>query len=204
MRSVTIGGCRIDILPVVNGLVSEAERVRLGFGEYEAYGAALGIEGIQALKNRADNDDDFDVSELDIVYANHLSSYGDVEMPSPAMCEFVDLCTAHGMNVIALDMNDSEFTELYCETVKTLDFVKEHRLAKKGMKKRFGSSSAEAFAREWDDYVNSIRGYREVSEKREAYIAEQIRDVARYRSDLLVIIEVERLDGVLSRLEAAE
>lgn len=201
MISLTVNGCRVDILPVVNGLLSETEKVRAAFGDYEAYGAPLGIEGIQAIRNRADIDDTFDVSELDIAYAKHLEAYGQVEMPSPAMCEFVDLCTEKGMNVIPLDMNDADFTELYCNTVKTFDFVKEHRLAKKGLKKRFKADTPEAFAKEWDGYVNSVRGYRDVSLKREAYIADQIADVTKYRKSLLVIIEVERADGVVSILE---
>lgn len=201
MRSLTVDGCRVDIIPVVNGLVSEAEKVRKEFGDYEAYGVALGIEGVQAIKNRGNMDDTFDVSELDIAYAKHMERFGQVEMPSPAICEFIDLCTAKGINVIALDMNDSDFTELYCNTVKTFDFVKEHRLAKKGMKRKFKASTPEEFAIEWDEHVNSVRGYRDVSLKREEYVADQIRDVAKYRSSLLVVLEIERVDGVVAHLE---
>ena len=44
-------------------------------------------------------------------------------------------------------------------------------------------------------------GYREVSAKREAFIAEQIRDISKYRKSLLALIEVERCDGVVALLE---
>ena len=116
------------------------------------------------------------------------------------MCAFIDCAKDRGMNVIPLDMNDDDFTQMYCDTVGTFDFVREHRLAKKGMKKSFILESPEGFAKEWDSYVNTVKGYRDISLKREDYIASQIRDIARFKNNLLAAIEVERVDGVVSKL----
>ena len=80
--------------------------------------------------------------------------------------------------------------------MKAWDFVKEHRMAKKGMKRRFSSTTPLQFALDWDAYVNEVKGYRQVSEKREAYIANRIREVARIKGSLLAVIEAERADGV--------
>ena len=201
MRHIDLNGCSIDIIPIVNGLVSEAERIRPLIGDYEAYGATVGIEGIQAIRNRANIDDEYDVSELDLVYAQHMGRFGTVEMPSPALCAFVDACTEKGKHVIALDMNDYDFTDMYCKTVKTGDFVKEHRLAKKGLKRKFEFKDPESFAIEWDEYVNTVNSYKKLSEKREEHIVKQIKDVTKYRKSLLMIIEIERLEGVMRLLE---
>ncbi|MBO4569209.1 MAG: hypothetical protein J5674_04545 [Candidatus Methanomethylophilaceae archaeon] len=201
MISLKVGGCDVDILPFVSGLESEAEKVRDAFGKYEAYGTSLGIEGIQAVERRAEIDDDPEVGELDLVYAKLMERFGQVELPSPAVCELVDLCAKEGMTVIPLDMNDEEFTELYCGTVKTLDFVREHHHAKKGLKTGFPAETPEELAVQWDAFVNRIRGYREVSSSREAYIAAQIRDISKYRKSLLALIEVERCDGIVALLE---
>lgn len=202
MIELDVDGCRVSILPIVNGLASEADRVREAFGGYEAYGASLGIEGIQAIKNRIQFHDEFEVSELDLAYAHRMEELTgtEVEIPSPAMCVLVDLCSEAGMNVLALDMNDDEFTELYCDTVKAWDFVKEHRMAKKGMKRKFKSTTPEEFAMEWDGYINEVKGYRQVSQKRETYIADQIRDIARYKKSLLAVIEMERANGIADLL----
>lgn len=202
MIEVPVGSCRVCILPVVNGIVSEADRVREAYGGFEAYGATMGIEGIQAIKSRAQLEDEFEVSELDLAYAHRMEELTglQVEMPSPAMCALIDLCTQEGIGVIPLDMNDSEFTEMYCDTVKTWDFVKEHRLAKKGMKKKFRSTTPEEFAFEWDEYVNGVKGYRDVSRNREEHIASQIREVAKYRASLLVVAEIERAEGIAELL----
>lgn len=197
MKTIQIGDCRIDILPVVHGLVTEADKVRSAYGGYEAYACALGIEGIQGIKNRAQIDDEFGINELDIAYAKHMEVFGEVQIPSPALCELIDLCGADGGNVIPLDMNDEEFTELYCNTVKATDFVKEHRHAKKGFKKKFDAKTPEELAVLWDEHVNKVKSYALLSKRREEYIASQIADVAKYRKNLLVVLEVERVKGVL-------
>ena len=200
MISGKVGDCSVHILPVVNGLVSEAEKVRELIGDYEAYAVSLGIEGVQTIKNRANIDEEFEVSELDLVYAEHISKFGQVEFPSPAMCALIDSVKEKGMNVIPLDMNDDDFTQMYCDTVGVTDFVKEHRLAKKGMKKHFRLDNPESFAKEWDEYVNTVKGYRETSRNREKYMAAQIRDIARFKGNLLAVIEMERVDGIVSEL----
>ena len=120
MIHVTVGDCGVDILPVVNGIMSECDRVREAYGGYEAYAASMGIEGIQAIRARLSLEGDAEVSELDLVYARRMMALTgeEVQMPSPAMCTLVDLVTADGGNVIALDMNDEEFTETEFEVAE--------------------------------------------------------------------------------------
>ncbi len=205
MISLDVGKCRVDIIPIVNGLISEAERVREEFSEHEAYGAALSIEGIQCLKNRHNIEDVFDVSELDMVYAKHMERFGEVEIPSPAMYTFIDLVTEKGQLCIPLDMNDYDFTDLYCENVGSLEFIREHNVAKKGMKRIFDGSTPENLAKQWDDFVNSnLKSYGKLSRIREEHIAQEIKDIANYKNSLLAIIEVERIDGVVSLLEESD
>ena len=201
MITLQIGDCKVDILPIVNGLISEADRVREEFSDHEAYGVALSIEGIQCLKNRRNIEEMFDVSELDMVYAKHLERFGEVEIPSPAMYTFIDLVTERGKLCIPLDMNDSDFTELYCDNVGAMEFIKEHNVAKKGMKRIFDGSTPEKMAKQWDDFVNSnLKSYGKLSKLREEHIANEIKDIAKYKRELLAIMEVERVDGVVSLL----
>ena len=203
MIHLELGGCRVDILPVVNGLVSEAERVREAFQRgYEAYGISLGADAVYVLQNRAKaSDDDFETGELDLAYAIHMNRFGEVQFPSPAMCEIVDLCTEGSKALIPLDMNDERFTDLYIKTVKATEYVKEHRLAKKGVKKAFDASTPEELAVQWDLYVNKVKGYARMCRYREEFIAEQILDIPRYKKSFLAVIEVERCKGIVDILE---
>ena len=135
------------------------------------------------------------------VYAKHLERFGEVEIPSPAMYTFIDLVTERGKLCIPLDMNDSDFTELYCDNVGAMEFIKEHNVAKKGMKRIFDGSTPEKMAKQWDDFVNSnLKSYGKLSKLREEHIANEIKDIAKYKRELLAIIEVERVDGVVSLL----
>ena len=201
MISIEIGKCKVDILPIVKGLVSESEKIKEVYGKYEAYSVALGIEEIIALKRRDEIEDIQELSEIDMVYVYHLANFGEIESPTPAYCELIDLCSKESVDVIPLDMNNDEFTEMYIHTVTSLEFVKEHRLAKKGMKRRFDMSSPEAFSIAWDNYLNKVKGYLKVSKKREEYIADQIRDTAGYRKSLLAVVEVERINNIVKIIE---
>ena len=154
MISLRIGGCKVDVLPVVNGLVSEVKKIRDTYGRCEAYAVALGIEGIEAVQYRKSlPDDSYEVNELDLVYAERLGYFGEVQLPSPAFCELIDSCTRDGIKPIPLDMNDEMFDDMYIKCVSAFQFTNQHRIAKKGMKARLDMSSPEAMAKSWDAYI---------------------------------------------------
>ena len=202
MISLTIGKCAVNILPVVNGLVSEAEKVKNEYGKYEAYAASLGIEALQALKQRESiGVDDIEVSELDIAYAKKMSVFGEIQVPSPAFCELVDRCAADGTQVIALDMNDTEFDDAYLECVSAVEFTTVHRLAKKGYAAKMDESSPEALALDWDRWVSKKKGFGRLDRMREKHISEELMDIAKYRTSILAVIEVERVNGILEILK---
>ncbi|MDR1405422.1 MAG: hypothetical protein LBJ20_07665 [Candidatus Methanoplasma sp.] len=200
MISLVIGKCRVDVLPVVKGLVSESEKIRNAYGKYEAYSAALGIEDIIAIKHRDEIEEVQELSEIDMVYVHHLSNFGEVRSPTPAYCELIDLCSKDSMEVIPLDMNNADFTEMYISNVKTMEFVREHRLAKKGMKRSFDMSSPESFSISWDNYLNRVRGFEKISRMREEFIASQITDIAKHRGSLLAAVEVERINSIIEHI----
>lgn len=203
MISVSVENCTIELLPVVNGLVSEAEKVRKEYGKYEAYAASLGIEALQALKKRNTIDaETIEVNELDIVYSKKMSVFGEIQVPSPAFCELVDLCTADGIQVIPLDMNDTEFDDAFIKCVSATEFTSVHRLAKKGYAKKMDESSPEALALDWDEYVSKKKGFGKLDRMREKHIAEELIDISRYRKSILAVIEVERVKGVLEIMGA--
>ncbi|NLU45598.1 MAG: hypothetical protein GXX87_01440 [Euryarchaeota archaeon] len=202
MIRLVLDGCKVDILPIVQGLADEAESVEKHYGDYEAYCITLGLDGVTALAHR-DSIEDYEVSELDLVYATRLSAFGEVRFPCPAFCRLVDLCEQDGLKPIPLDMTDDEFTDLYTSTVGVTEFIKEHRLAKKGMKKRFDMSSPEVFVKGWDAYINKVRGYKRLAEAREKHIAEQILDLPRYRRSVMVVAEMERVEGIVKRIEGS-
>ena len=197
MIGLEVGGCRVDILPVVHGLVSEADKVKEAYGGYEAYAISLGIEGVEAVRRRSEiGDEGYEVNELDLVYADRMSYFGEVQIPSPAFCELIDLCTADGISVIPLDMKDEDFDTAFMECVSAFQFTNQHRLARKGMKVALDTYSPEAMAKSWDQFISKNKGLHKLDLMRERYMADEILSIAEYRKSLLAVIECERADGI--------
>ena len=203
MISLRIGECDIDIIPIVKGLVSEKEKVIKALSEkdYETAAVSWGIEEIEAVRRRNEITGDNETNDLDVVYLYKLKTFGDVDMPDPSFTYIVDEFSKKDVSVIPLDMSDDEFAEAYCREVSTLDFLKENKIVKKAMKREFTTSSPEDFIMEWDALINEVKGYRKMNLVKERFIADQIKDVANYRKNVLVLIDYERYEGTIANLE---
>ena len=198
MDERTVGGCRIHFLPVIRGLVSESDKVSAAISEgHECVAVSLGLEEIEAIKKTDTGEWDYDPSDMDAVYAHNLKRFGEVRVPVPAFKTAIDLCP----NVMPLDMSDEEFTKVYCDCIGIGDLLKEKKVAKKGMKDIFDMTSPETFVRDWDKLVNTIRGQYAVSLRREEFIADSLIDLAKYRKDVLAVVDFERLEGILFELD---
>ena len=203
MISLEKNGCKLDIIPIIKGLVSEKEKVleALSKNEYETAGVSWGIEEIEAVKRRAEITGDNETNDIDVVYLYKLKSFGEVDMPDPAFTYVVDEFSKKGISVIPLDMSDDEFAEAYCREVSTWDFLKENKIVSKAMKREFTTSSPEDFIMEWDSLINEIKGYRKMNALKEEFIAQQILDITKYRKSALVLVDYERSERIISLLE---
>jgi len=201
--SLEKNGCRLDIIPIIKGLVSEKEKVveALSKNEYETAGVSWGIEEIEAVRKRAEITGDNETNDIDVVYLYKLKSFGDVDMPDPAFTYVVDEFSKKGISVIPLDMSDDEFAEAYCREVSTWDFLKENKIVAKAMKREFTTSSPEDFIMEWDSLINEIKGYRKMNALKEEFIAQQILDITKYRKNALILVDYERSERIISLLE---
>ena len=201
MNTFQIGECSVTVLPVIKGLVSEYDRVMSAITkDYDCVAVSLGLEEIEIMKTCDQQEWDYDPSKLDSVYAHHLKNFGEVTVPVPAFKAVTDACASMGIEPMPLDMCDEEFTKMYCDCVSTLDILKENRVLKKSMKTAWDLSSPEAFVRQWDDLINTIKGQRAVSLRREEYIANQLTDLAKYKKNILAVVEYERVDGIMIEL----
>jgi hypothetical protein len=82
MRTIELGTSRIAVLPVVKGLVSEADEVPNAFSEVrpEAIAVSISREELEALRNR---DDYADVRTVrpEIIYQAFLERWGRYASP---------------------------------------------------------------------------------------------------------------------------
>jgi len=200
---VNVNGCAVDILPVVMGLVSEYDRVKNAADDgYDAFAASLGKEDVLAVGLRDELKDNQDFEDIDIVYLHYLGNFGEADIPSPALSALMDVCNDYSKPLLPLDMDEDSYSKVYCELVSTFELLKEGKMAKKALKKRFDMSSPEAFAVSWDAFINNSKGHRELARLREKYMANRIKLLAKDSDCMLAVIGTERVKGVLSVLGA--
>jgi len=201
MDVVALGGCRVHVMSVIRGLVSESERVIAAFEEVRPEAAALSIgrEELEGLKAHTGENVPPDNVEEE-VYVRGLSRFGEVRKPPPCFVAALAASTERGIPIQPLDMDDEQYSSTYVASVSTVDILLANVRA--GRLRRWESRAATPgdFVREWDAVVNQSAGYRKLVAEREAFLARRIRQVASRYGVLLALVDVERARGVLRRL----
>jgi len=201
MISIDVNGCAVDILPVVKGLVSESGKVKEAVnGTYDTFAVSLGKEDIIAVGLRDELKDEHELEDIDIVYLHRLGIFGETDVPAPAFSALVDACGEISAKVMPLDIDEEPYSNVYCDMIGTLELLREGRLARKAMKKKFDMSSPEAFVISWDAFVNDTKGFRELTRLREKYMANRIRMLSKDSKRMLAVVEAERVEGIISVL----
>jgi hypothetical protein len=192
-----VDGAEIAILPAVKGLVSEGDAVAAAIRELmpDAVGISVSREELEALRDKSIYSD-YEMSALEKAYAENLSSFGEVELPSPSYVSALDTCQDLRIPLIPLDMNDAEYTELYCKNVRAADMVRDTFFSRRADRKRFDLSSPLAFTLDWDSKVNRTKGFRELQRGREEHMATALRNMTRKHRHILAVVEAERAEGV--------
>src|SRR3989442_6450335 len=201
MDVVALGGCRVHLMPVVRGLVSEGGGVRAAFTEVGPQAVALSIsrEELEGLKTFAGGNAPPDNLEEE-VYVRGLARFGEVRKPPPCFREAAAFARERGIPVHPLDMDNEQYTSTYVSTVSTVDILLSNARAGKLRRWALKAATPAEFVMEWDALVNGTAGYRKLQEERAAFLARRIPQLApRYRV-LIALVEVERAKGVLGRL----
>lgn len=203
MTTIEVGSSSVTVLPVVKGLVSEAEAVAEAFSDVRPDVIAVSIsrEELDGLRKREDYEL-YEPSDLEIIYQAFLEQFGEVRLPPPAWVRALELSEQNGTAILPLDMNDEMYTEAYCSKVSATDMIRESFFARRATGKKFDLSSPAAFCISWDRRVNRASGFRELEEAREEHMAGVLRNLGRRYRNILALVECERADGVLARLES--
>ncbi|MDW5561618.1 MAG: hypothetical protein SA339_00200 [Methanomassiliicoccus sp.] len=204
MRTIDLQTASVTVLPVVKGLVSEAEAVSQAFSEIDPEVIAVSIsrEELDALRKREDYDL-YVPSDLEIIYQAFLERFGEVRIPPPAFVRALEISEHQGAVIVPLDMNDELYTATYCDKVSTFDMIRESFFARRATGKSYDVSTPATFVRSWDRRVNRS-GFRKLEEARERHMADVLRILARKYRRVLAVVECERCEGILALLEDRE
>ena len=187
---------RIDIVPIIKGLISESGKIDILLnGDYDAAAASLGPEDVTAIRTRSELEAP-EVSESAAVYGHFLSSFGEICSPPPVYCALVDLCIGKGIPLIPADMNDADYTEAYCRNISLLETMRERSLVRSAAKGGFDMSSPEAFVKDFEGRYRKIKGFRTLAHERAEYMANALFESLSRRKRIIAFIETEAADDV--------
>ncbi|MFQ6106907.1 MAG: hypothetical protein ACE5QF_04895 [Thermoplasmata archaeon] len=202
MDAVRRGDSNVFIMPVIRGLVDEAEEVRRAVGETkpDALGICISKEELKALESLGGLEAR-PSSTHEEAYIKGLRRYGEVRKPPPCYSEGLMAARRHRIPCVTIDMDETLYTEAYCNFVSVVDVMKQTRDSRTILEKEFTAESPGEFVLKFDAYVNRHRGFERLERERERYIALRLSRMAAKWSRILGLVEAERANGVLDNLE---
>ncbi len=138
------------------------------------------------------------VSDTDMTFSRKLAAFGDVELPPPSFSAAVERADARGIEVVALDLDDDEYTDVFVKHVTYWQLVR-HSRAVRGIRK-LRATGAEGLVRAWDAKQRSIRGYAVLEHERERKVAASLARLLEAHPRVLAVVDLPLVDGVLAEL----
>jgi hypothetical protein len=202
MPSVRVNGAEVRVIGVLKGLVKDEEKVAKAFADYkpDAIGISTSKEELAALRVK-ETHSDYELSTLEQIYKIYMEHFGEVRLPTPAYLKTIELADAAHVPLIPIDLNDVEFTDLYCERIRGLDMVRESFYTRSIKRRKYRIGSAEEFALDWDRKVNRAKGFRQLERDREEHMALTLRNMSSKYQRILAVVEYERSAGVERSLQ---
>lgn len=204
--TIPVGASRVHVLAVVHGLLSEADAVEDAFRAAAPDAVALGVapaelEGLDAhAQGSAEETDEEETLDPAEAYALGLSRYGDIGLPPPDLLAAVALARERGVEPVAVDLDGSQYDEVFAANVGPFALFRYGRLLRKMGKRPPEAPDAVAFARAWDARIRRLRGFGAVEKARERQIASRVEDLASRHRAVLLVVDVARADGVVAAL----
>lgn len=162
--------------------------------------SAEDLKGLENLMDSGQVDMDYPMSIPETAYAKNLERFGEVRIPPPSYVAFIRFCREHEVEINSIDMDDEHYTMAYCKHVSGSNWIMQSFREKRLLKRRFTTDDPLEFALQWDTEINKLKGYRELEEHREEVMAKNLHRLSK-KGLLFSIMEVERLQGVVAKLE---
>ena len=206
-RLVLGNGASVTVLGVIKGLFSERENVRNAFeNDHDLVAVSISPEELEGLRAYREGkvEDDYELSDYELIYAQNLRKFGKVGLPPPCFVEALKEAASGDIPVSAIDMDETKYTNAYCAYISGTALVR-HSLRKGIMKHmEIKASTPEEFVMKWDAKINKISGFKKLEEKRESHMAKRLLRLSDEHRNMLAIIELERAGGVIEKVKTAE
>ncbi|MBI5000940.1 MAG: hypothetical protein HZB92_05370 [Euryarchaeota archaeon] len=194
-------GKSLTILEVIRGLVSEKGKVESALHEVKPEVVFLSIapEELGALRDWKGKDAGPATLE-EKLYVQGLEEFGEVSKPPQCFLAALAHEKEMGFKVKAVDMEEERFSAMYCQAVTGIDLMRMNMRKGSLARAKFNLSSPEAFVKDWDRRIHAVPGLRKVDLNREAHIAKRTVELMKEVKNALLVVEIERAEGVVRQL----
>jgi len=201
MKEIKIKGSMIYILPVIHALQGEEKKVKDAFEKIKPDCVAIAIppEDLEII-GRVDGEE-VEMSLQHQYYLLHLSTYGKISLPPRDITLAHEMAVEKNIPLKAIDVDDMEYAELLTQHVSLISLIRHSRKIKKLGKRKFKAKNAEEFVMEWEKEVNSIKDFREMEDKREEKMVDNLIKLCEEYRKILAIFPLEKYEKIVSRLE---
>lgn len=198
---ISISGQRdIKIVGIVKALKSYGDLVEKLIRDYNFIEILLSTtdEDINGIREFIKAPFEISLDDLEIMYEQLMKNFGETSVPPEAYVRAVKLADERGLKIRGIDIPEEDYEDLYVKFIDIKDLILLSLRKNRLMKKKWSIDNPEKTSLEWDKEV-SKGGYRRLENEREKFMANQI---ALSQSErILVIIEIERLSGVINYLK---
>lgn len=212
-RRLTLGDCRLTILPSVKGLASERGLVEAAILKVKPRCLAVGIspgeiDGLRQLAVSGEKPPEFFLSQYEEIYHKGLAFLAakqedKVILPPPAFDGAVKLGVEKGLELEGIDLEEVAYTTAYIKHITRWQWLRQGMRLKKLKKRPWGSIVPSDFALEYDDALCALPGYAALERTREEAMAQRLLELAEEHDSILAIIELPRVKGIIERLKQA-
>jgi hypothetical protein len=198
---ISISGQRdIKIVGIVKALKSYGDLVEKLIRDYNFIEILLSTtnEDINGIREFIKAPFEISLDDLEIMYEQLMKNFGETSVPPEAYVRAVKLADERGLKIRGIDIPEGDYEDLYVKFIDIKDLILLSLRKNRLMKKKWSIDNPEKTSLEWDKEI-SKGGYRRLENEREKFMANQI---ALSQSErILVIIEIERLSGVINYLK---
>jgi hypothetical protein len=205
MRTLEIDSSKVYIPDIIIGLTKEADKVSSAFHRIKPEIVAIQTseQELAGLKRVVEGEDfDYFLSNYEEIYARKLASFGEVKIPPPCYEAAMNLCMENEIPIEAIDMDDMLYADAFCENISGFDMYRHSFRVERLKRKVFKAKTAKDFVMEWDAEINKLKGFRNLEDKREGYMAREIIRLARENKRILCVLDIQRTKGVVDKIKS--
>ncbi len=191
----------LELVGIVKGLKDYGDLVEeeIKNGNFKQILISITEEEVEGLRDFLKHPYEIEMDDIEIIYEYHMRNFGKTSIPPEAFIRSIEYADRNNLTVKGIDIPSGQYEDLFVENVSIFDIISLSLKKKRLIKRRWNLSDPETFSKEWDRYVNR-RGYLKMEREREKYMADAI--VKNLNLDSIVIIDVERLNGVVTSLKS--